>query len=47
MTYGNCCGTRTFLTREEKLEMLKEYKDELEKETRGVKERIEDLEKRK
>lgn len=40
-----CCGTRGFLTREEKIEMLREYKEELEKEARGVAERIKDLEK--
>ena len=45
--YG-CCGTgRSFLTREEKLEMLKEYKETLEKEAKGVGERIKDLEKAK
>ncbi len=44
MQYG-CCGTRGFLTREEKIEMLKEYKQELEKEAKGVAERIKELEK--
>lgn len=49
--HGNCegdCGygqMRNFLTREEKLEMLKEYKGYLEKEAKGVSERIKDLEK--
>lgn len=46
---GNeCCGPgyRSFLTREEKMEMLKEYKDSLEKEAKGVSERINELEKK-
>ncbi len=45
---GNCCeGScgRSFLTRDEKVEMLKEYQDSLEKELQGVKERIADLKK--
>ena len=42
-----CCGPRSFLTREEKVEMLKEYKDSLEKETKGVIERIHELERNK
>jgi hypothetical protein len=33
-----------FLTREEKVSMLKQYKDDLEKEAQGVTERIEELE---
>lgn len=46
---GNCCetGYRSFLTRAEKLEILKEYKDNLEKEAKGVFERIKELEKEK
>ena len=40
-----CYGGRGFPTKEEKLEMLKEYKESLEKETKGVAERIKDLEK--
>jgi hypothetical protein len=54
MTYGSCgyssgCETvfgrvRSFLTREEKLSMLKEYKDDLEKEVQGITERIKELE---
>lgn len=36
---------RAFLTKEEKIEMLKEYKDALEKEAKGVSERIKELEK--
>lgn len=38
---------RNFLTREEKIEMLKEYKDSLDRELRGVSERIDLLEKQK
>jgi len=47
---GNgCCGgdygyQRNYLSREEKVEMLKEYKESLEKEVKGIKERIEELE---
>jgi hypothetical protein len=53
MTYGSCgCGSsrtdfgkvRSFLTREEKVSMLKEYKDDLEREVQGVTERIKELE---
>ena len=40
-----CCGERRFLTREEKMDVLKEYKDALEKEAKGVEERIKELEK--
>ena len=36
---------RNFLTKEEKLEILKEYKKNLESETKGVAEKIKDLEK--
>jgi predicted metal-binding protein len=48
--YG-CCSygnetPRNFLTKEEKIEMLKEYKESLEKEAQGVAERIKELEKR-
>ncbi len=39
------CGPRMFLTKEEKLEMLKEYKETLEKEVRGISEKIRELEK--
>jgi len=47
---GNECGgmrygMRNFLTKEEKLEILKGYKEELEKEAKGVGERIKQLEK--
>lgn len=43
--YGN--GMRNFLTKEERIELLKQYKESLEKETKGVTERIKDLEKGK
>ncbi len=38
-------GMRGFLTKEEKMELLKEYKDNLEKEAKGVEEQINELEK--
>ena len=49
---GSCCGSyscndstvRQFLTKEEKIEMLKEYKESLEREVRDIAERIEELE---
>ena len=41
---NGCCESRSFLTKEEKVQMLKDYKDSLEKETQGVKERIKELE---
>ena len=51
---GCGCGTsingigvqrsRGFLTREEKASLLKEYKNDLEKEVKGVSERIKELE---
>jgi len=46
MGFG-CCGgeQRAFLTKEEKIEMLREYKESLEKEAKGVAERIKELEK--
>jgi len=37
-------GSRGFLTKEERVALLKEYQDELEKEKRGVTERIKQLE---
>jgi hypothetical protein len=40
--YG-CCG-RNFPTKEERIESLNEYKEELEKELKGVLERIKELE---
>lgn len=44
MGYG-CYVGRNFLTREEKLEMLREYHDSLTHEAKGVEERIKELEK--
>jgi len=53
MGYGYCgtgqCGTsyqraRNFLTKEERVALLKEYKEDLERETKGVTERIKELE---
>ena len=44
-TYGTS-NLRQFLTKEEKIEMLKEYKESLEKEVQGISERIKELEKR-
>jgi len=41
-----CSGARGFFTKEEKVEMLKNYKESLEKEAKGVSERIKDLEKK-
>lgn len=48
MGYG-CCETgfhraRRFLTKEERISLLKEYKNNLEKETQGVVEKIKELE---
>lgn len=51
MGFG-CCGVggigvdqvRNFLTREERIALLKEYSDGLEKEVQGIKERIKELE---
>lgn len=42
---SGCEYPRSFLTREEKVEMLKEYKESLEKEAKGVGEKIEQLQK--
>ena len=42
--YG-CCGERSFFTKEEKIDMLKDYKESLEKEAKGVAEKIKQLEK--
>lgn len=39
------CMERSFLTNGEKIERLREYKDYLDKEARGVGERIKELEK--
>jgi len=46
----SCCGTsaqttRSFLTKEERISLLKEYKEDLDKESQGVTEKIKDLEK--
>ena len=40
-----CCVPRGFLTKEEKLEILKDYKESLEREAKGVAEKIKSLEK--
>ncbi|MDO8625235.1 MAG: DUF5320 domain-containing protein [Candidatus Diapherotrites archaeon] len=40
-----CYNGRSFLTKDEKVEMLKEYKTDLEKELDGVGERIKELQK--
>ena len=42
--YGSCAPARGFLTKEEKVKMLSEYKEELENEAKGVAERIAQLE---
>jgi len=42
--HSMCCG-RQFLTKEEKIEMLKHYQEWLEKEAQGVKETIEKIKK--
>ena len=42
--YG-CCSHRSFLTKEEKLEMLNEYKQYLDNESKGVSESIKELKK--
>jgi hypothetical protein len=36
-------GGRSFLSKEERLALLKEYKEDLEKEVKGVEERIKEL----
>jgi len=41
-----CCEGRMFLTKEEKIERLKEYKEYLENEAKGVAERIKELQKK-
>ena len=40
-----CENARSFLTKEEKIELLKEYRKNLEKEAKGVGETIRELEK--
>ena len=43
----NCGGgIRNFLTKEEKLEILSEYKKSLEQEAKGIEERIQELKKK-
>ena len=47
---GSCCGVsqqtpRSFLTKQERVALLKEYKADLDKESQGVAERIKELEK--
>ena len=48
--YGYACESswevrpRNFLTKEEKISMLREYKENLEQEAKGVSEKIKDLE---
>ncbi len=42
----NAYGMRSFLTKEEKLEILSDYKKSLEQETRGIEERIQELKKK-
>jgi len=45
MGYGCCAEYRSFLTKEEKIGMLEEYKQNLEKEVKGIAEKIEELRK--
>ena len=40
---GGYQGARSFLTKEERIALLKEYQDELDKEKQGVSERIKEL----
>jgi len=40
-----CSHTRYFQTKDERIEMLKEYKESLEKEAQGVSEKIEQMKK--
>ncbi len=42
---SNWNGARNFLTKKEKLELLKEYKEQLENEVKGVSEKIKELQK--
>jgi hypothetical protein len=47
---NSCCGTsqqtvRSFLTKKERADLLKEYKADLDKESQGVAEKIKELEK--
>ena len=43
MKMNGCCKTRSFFTKEERIEMLREHKDALEKEAKGVGEKIKEL----
>ena len=45
MGMDGCCGVRNFPTKEEKMERLKEYRETLELEVKGVNERLKELEK--
>ncbi|MEK6914916.1 MAG: DUF5320 domain-containing protein [Nanoarchaeota archaeon] len=40
---GSCESSRGFLTKKERIEMLEEYKKNLESEAQGVSERIKEL----
>ena len=42
---NGCCQDRAFFTKDEKVGMLEEYKGSLEKELKGVSERIKELKK--
>jgi len=42
-----CCEGRSFLTKEEKIDRLKRYKDWLESEAKGVSEAITEIKKAK
>ncbi len=43
--HGCGCVQRSYLTNHEKIEMLKEYKEDLDNESKGVAERIKELQK--
>ena len=47
MSY-NCCGSRyvleSFLTKEEQMQLLREYHQDLKKEVQGVEEKLKELE---
>ncbi len=43
MCYDAGLNFRGFLTKEEKIEMLKEYKESLEREIEGISERIKEI----
>ncbi|VFJ13389.1 DUF5320 domain-containing protein [Candidatus Nitrosocosmicus franklandus] len=47
MSYSHCSSSYTlgsFLTREEKIQLLKEYHQDLKKELQGIEEKIKELE---